>query len=211
MASRYRPFLSRIFLFFSVFSSNCLSKSFTAFGSRISSSRAPLPSLYLRQLLPSFLLISRTSHSSARFVSPSLVAPSPVCFPALYLALASSLSSPRPSPRSPFFRDLRRNIFPRNVRVHLLQVTSVRSIGRVPTHEIRICHLHTFAICEIAFAHVGRQWSFASPLTPGDSKHIGVINYVATEIWGKGERVRKLTTFLLKPYYRKLYLCKCET
>lgn len=31
---------------------------------------------------------------------------------------------------SPFFRDLRRNIFPRNVRVHLLQVTLVRSIGR---------------------------------------------------------------------------------
>lgn len=101
---------------------------------------------------PSFPFISVTSHSLARFVSPTLVVPSPVCFPAFYLALASSLSSLHLPP--PFFRDLRRNIFPRNVRVHLLRVTSVRSIGRVPTHEIRIWLLHTFAICEIAFAAV---------------------------------------------------------
>lgn len=144
-------FLSLSHSSLSVFSSVCLSKSFTAFGSRISSSRAPLPSLYPRQLFPSFLLISGTSHSSTRFVSPSLVVSSPVCFPALYLAPASSLSPP-PSPSPFFLATSAQNIFPRNVRVHLLQVTSLRSIGRVPTGEIRICPLHTFTICEIAFA-----------------------------------------------------------
>jgi len=128
----------------------CLSKSSITSASGISSSASCSLSPLASSLVPS---TSATPRSRARFVSPSSLLPppsvAPLCFHTLYLASASSLlpcvpPGSRPLPSSS------RNIFPRNVRVHLLRVQH-RSIerARVSCREIRIC---ASASREIAFA-----------------------------------------------------------
>ena len=111
----YLFFLS-LFFYFLLSPPPIVYSSCYTFDSWISASRYPV---FILVSFPPFLLFLGTSHFSARFVSPSrVVAPSLMCFPVLYFTLASSLSSF--SPCSFLLCIFHRNIFSRNVRVHLL-------------------------------------------------------------------------------------------
>lgn len=100
---------------------------------------------------PSFLLFLVTSHSSARFVSPSPVVPSLVCFPALYLTAVLL-------PLTPFFSTACAETYFLETSEFIcscpksLRLNRSSSVHRVSTHEIRIYTPRTYVIREIAFA-----------------------------------------------------------